>query len=143
MRKFKTLIFIFGLLALAGLAQAKHIHPEKYYQNKFAQGLKNAKTEVVAPDGTRCDILTPTHAVEADFAPKWGEAIGQALNYAMQFDKRAGILLILEEDGDYRHYIRVNSIVKHFKLPVDVYTISPPDGEKERKALTVRRGIGR
>ena len=35
------------------------------------------------PDGTRCDILTDTHAIEVDFADKWAEAIGQSLNYAM------------------------------------------------------------
>ena len=25
-------------------------------------------------DGTRCDILTSTHAIEVDFARKWAEA---------------------------------------------------------------------
>lgn len=43
--------------------------------------------EVVAPDGTRCDILTDEYAIEVDFANKWAEAIGQALNYAIQFNK--------------------------------------------------------
>ena len=38
--------------------------------------------EVVMKDGTRCDILTSTHAIEVDFAKKWAEAIGQSLNYA-------------------------------------------------------------
>ena len=44
--------------------------------------------EVVMKDGTRCDILTATHAIEVDFAKKWAEAIGQSLNYAMQTGKR-------------------------------------------------------
>lgn len=52
------------------------------------------------PDGTRCDIVTDTHAIEVDFADKWGEAIGQSLNYAFQSNKRAGILLILEKESD-------------------------------------------
>jgi hypothetical protein len=30
--------------------------------------------EVVMKDGTRCDILTATHAIEVDFAKKWAEA---------------------------------------------------------------------
>ena len=46
------------------------------------------------PDGTRCDILTDTHAIEVDFADKWAEAIGQSLNYAMQTGKKAGIVLV-------------------------------------------------
>lgn len=109
---------------------ARHVYPEKYYQSEYAKTLSNAETEVVAPDGTRCDILTNTHAIEVDFANKWGEAIGQSLNYALQFNKRAGILLILENPSDYKYYIRVNTIIKHFGLPIDVYTISPKNISK-------------
>ena len=109
------------------IAQAKHLHTEKFYQTQYAKTLAGAQTEVVAPDGTRCDILTSTHAIEVDFASKWGEAIGQSLNYALQFNRRAGILLILEGPTDYKYYVRVNSIVKHFNLPIDVYTIKPTD----------------
>jgi hypothetical protein len=35
------------------------------------------QVEVVLPDGTRCDCLTETHAIEFDFGRGWGEAIGQ------------------------------------------------------------------
>lgn len=111
---------------------ARHVYPEKYYQSEYAKTLSNAETEVVAPEGPRCDILTNTHAIEVDFANKWGEAIGQSLNYALQFNKRAGILLILENPSDYKYYIRVNTIIKHFGLPIDVYTISPKNVKKGR-----------
>ena len=37
--------------------------------------------EVVMKDGTRCDILTATHATEVDFAKKCAEA--QSLNYLL------------------------------------------------------------
>lgn len=121
MKKLLILFCLFFSLTIF----AKHIHPEKYYQNEYAKTLVNSQTEVVAPDGTRCDILTSTHAIEVDFAKKWGEAIGQSLNYALQLNRRAGILLILENASDYKYYVRVNSIIKHFNLPIDVYTISP------------------
>jgi len=75
------------------------------------------------PDGTRCDIVTDTHAIEVDFADKWAEAIGQSLNYAFQTNKRAGILLILENPKDERHLIRVQSIINHFDLPIDLMAI--------------------
>lgn len=75
------------------------------------------------PDGTRCDLVTETHAIEVDFADKWGEAIGQSLNYAFQSNKRAGIILILESESDARHLIRVNSIVRYYDLPIDVLAI--------------------
>jgi hypothetical protein len=108
------------LLLLPLLACAKQ--PESYYQDQFANEL-NGKTEVTAGDGTRCDILTENYAIEVDFARKWGEAIGQSLNYGFQFDRKAGILLILEKPSDIRHLIRVNSIIRHYDLPIKVWTI--------------------
>jgi len=46
---------------------------ERYYQEKFAREI-SGQVEVVMKDGTRCDILTATHAIEVDFARKWAEA---------------------------------------------------------------------
>ena len=51
--------------------------------------------EVVMNDGTRCDILTATHAIEVDFAKKWAEAIGQSLHYALHTGKRPAVALIV------------------------------------------------
>lgn len=110
------------LLALASSLSAARLNTEAHYQ-KIAAEKYNAQTEVHMPDGTRCDIVTETHAIEVDFADKWGEAIGQSLNYAFQANKRAGILLILESPSDEKHLIRVNSIIKHFNLPIDVLAI--------------------
>ena len=44
---------------------------ERYYQEKFAKEI-GGQVEVVMKDGTRCDILTSTHAIEVDFAKKVG-----------------------------------------------------------------------
>ncbi len=113
------------LLLLPFIVIAKHIHPERYYQKVFADSLANAKVEVIAPDKTRCDILTEEYAIEVDFAKKWAEAIGQSLNYSIQFNKKAGIVLILENSKDYKYYIRLNTIIKHFNLKIKVWTIKP------------------
>ena len=75
------------------------------------------------PDGTRCDIVTETHAIEVDFADKWAEAIGQSLNYSFQLNKKAGILLILESPKDERHLIRVQSVIEYYRLPIDALAI--------------------
>ena len=101
---------------------AERLNPESYYQ-KIAAEKYNGQTEVQMPDGTRCDIVTEKHAIEVDFADKWGEAIGQSLNYGFQSNKRAGILIILEHKDDEKHLIRINSIVRHFELPIDVLAI--------------------
>jgi hypothetical protein len=45
---------------------------ERYYQEKFAREI-GGQVEVAMKDGTRCDILTATHAIEVDFAKKWAE----------------------------------------------------------------------
>ena len=45
---------------------------ERFYQEKFAREI-GGQVEVVMKDGTRCDILTTTHAIEVDFAKKWAE----------------------------------------------------------------------
>lgn len=98
------------------------------YQDFYAS-LVNGRTEVTAGDGTRCDIVTDTHAIEVDLGDKWAEAIGQSLNYSFQFNKRAGILLVLENRDDYRHYLRVNSIVQHYQLPIDVTPLKVYEGD--------------
>lgn len=110
-----------ALLLLPLLSFAKQ--PESYYQDLFAAKV-GGQTEVTAGDGTRCDILTETHAIEVDFARKWGEAIGQSLNYGFQFERKAGILIILEKPSDRKHLIRINSIIRHYGLPIDVWEIA-------------------
>ena len=77
-------------------------YSESFYQEQYAKKLGGRK-EVTMPDGTRCDILTDTHAIEVDSADKWAEAIGQSLNYAMQTGKKAGIVLVLKDRGDEKH----------------------------------------
>ena len=122
----KLLIILF--LSMASVASAGRLQPERYYQ-KIAADKYDAEIEVYMPDGTRCDLVTEQHAIEVDFADKWGEAIGQSLNYSYQTNKRAGILLILESRTDEKHLIRVQSIIEHFKLPIDVLAIRAWESE--------------
>ena len=114
----KTLIVIL-LLAVASLASAG-VREERWYQDKWCT---DGRTEVVMPDGTRCDCLTDTHAIEFDFGKKWSEAIGQSLNYAMQTNRRAGVVMILTRPKDRQYWIRMNSIIQHFSLPIDAWAV--------------------
>lgn len=126
--------FLFGLIFFAAAYStfAGRLLPESSYQANFAKTIPNAQTEVVAPDGTRCDILTDEYAIEVDFADKWAEAIGQSLNYAIQFNKRAGIVLIIESQNDYKYVIRLNTIINHFKLPIKLWNIEPTEVIKNK-----------
>ncbi len=68
--------------------------------------------EYVLPDRTRVDCLTDEYAIEVDFAPKWAEAIGQAIYCAKMTGRKPGIVLILEEDKDQRYLNRLNRAVE-------------------------------
>lgn len=116
----KTLSIIAAfLLASITTMQAKRLNYERFYQD-IAAAKYDGKTEKRLPDGTRCDIVTATHAIEVDFADKWAEAIGQSLNYGFQTNLKSGILLILEDPSDERHLLKVQSVIQHYNLPIDV-----------------------
>ena len=111
------IIFLFPSQLLA-----KREHPEKWYQQKWCEAHKG-QVEVVLPDGTRCDCLMDTHAIEFDFGDHWSEAVGQSAYYAIQTGKKAGIVLILETMKDRKYWIRLNITIEHFNLPIDTWSI--------------------
>ena len=110
----KWILLIF--LSLPLLATAKN---ERFYQDQLCQG----KKEFVLSDRTRVDCLTSTHAIEYDFAPKWAEAIGQSLGYAFETNKKAGIVLIMRKKSDNKYWIKLNSIIDYYSLPVDTWKV--------------------
>jgi hypothetical protein len=115
--------------------------PERHYQDIFAAEV-GGRTEVAAGDGTRCDILTDSYAIEVDFARKWGEAIGQSLNYGFQFNRGAGIVLILEKPSDRKHLIRVNSIIQHYDLPIKVWEMRAYEQSSKPEPNNVSKASG-
>ena len=121
MRRLLIILFFIGLFFQAQ-AQAGHLHPEKYYQEKWCRA-HGGQAEVTMPDHTRCDCLTETHAIEFDFGNKWAEAIGQSLHYSFQTGKKPGIVLIVEDIKDQKYWIRLNSIIMHFGLGIDTWQI--------------------
>ncbi|GAA5482077.1 hypothetical protein [Haloferula sargassicola] len=94
-------------------------HPERWYQEKAAEKL-GGKMEVRVPDG-RVDIVTDEYAIEVEFASKWKNAIGQALWYAMQTNKKAGIVVIIKNAKDAGDAIRLESVIEHNRLPIRVW----------------------
>jgi len=61
---------------------AKRKYPEKWYQKKWCEEQKG-RVEVVLPDGTRCDCVTATHAIEFDLGSNWAEVI---ISISYRFD---------------------------------------------------------
>jgi hypothetical protein len=105
----KTGAILIGLLLMAAPIQAKHLHKEKEYQAAWCRG----ESEVKLPNGNRADCLTARYAVEIDFAAKYHEAIGQALDYADQTGKEPAILLIIETKKDWRYYQKAKTLANH------------------------------
>ncbi len=98
----KKLILTFLFILITLPVQAAHQYKEKDYQEvwcKQAEGI----TEYVLDDGARVDCLTDKYAIEFDFAPKWAEAVGQSLYYALKTGKKPSIVLILEKKIDKRY----------------------------------------
>ena len=116
-----SLILIIILMFPAPLL-AKREHPEKWYQRKWCEAHKG-QVEVVLPDGTRCDCVTETHAIEFDFGDNWAEAVGQSAYYSIQTNKKAAIVLILEIVTDRKFWIRLNTTIERFNLPIDTWII--------------------
>ena len=81
--------------------------------------------EVQLEEGPRVDCLTPTHAIEMDFARKWPEAIGQSLHYALLTNRKAGIVLILKSPGDTPHLEAAKRVIKNYDLPIDLWPLGP------------------
>lgn len=119
--KKKTVAMAMLLSLLPSLSFAGHDHPEKYYQEQWC--LDKGRLEYVLPDKTRCDCLTADHAVEVEYAGKWYEAIGQSLYYSLQTGKRSGIVLIIEKSDERKYWIRMNSTIEHFRLPIDTWSV--------------------
>ena len=120
----RNVIFAVILALIPSISLAARLHRESWYQARWCAE-QNGEMEVVMPDGTRCDCLTATHAVEFDFASKWAESIGQALLYASWSGKRGGIVLIIEKEKDLRYVERVNRVIAEFTLPIDTWTTRP------------------
>jgi hypothetical protein len=113
------MIRVIAIAATLAASRAAIAAPERYYQEKWCQGV----TEHVLHDRTRVDCLTETHAIEYDWGTKWAQSLGQSLGYAFETSKRAGIVLILEDKQDYKYWIKLNSIIEYYRLPIDTWKI--------------------
>ncbi len=98
-------------------------HKEMWYQVQWCKKYEG-KTEVTMTDRTRADCVTNSHAIEFDFANKWKESIGQALNYAFLTGKKAGIVLIVESAKDQQYIADLQNVIQYSGLPIDVWQTS-------------------
>jgi len=98
---------------------AVHIYLESVYRDSWCKG----ETEVRLSNGNRADCVTDEYAVEVEFASKYHEGIGQALDYADQTGKKPGILLIIETEKGLIYYNRLMPVAN--KYGIKVWQIKP------------------
>ena len=119
----KASLLLFILLHTSNLNSASR-PGEVWYQQVWCEG-RGGKIEQRLPDGRRVDCLTEHYAIEMDFASKWQEAIGQSLDYAMLTGKKAGVVLILNSESDQQHWDRLQRVVNHYQLPIQLWRLGP------------------
>lgn len=78
----------------------------------------------------RADLVTETHAYEIEFAPNWKEAIGQALWYGLQTNKKPGIVIIMKHQKEFTYVQQLVSALDYAELTdkIDVH-VYPLDFE--------------
>jgi len=114
----KTTTIFLLLLFLIGTAQAAHQNKEKEYQDAWCSKIKG-QTEYKLDDNARVDCLTEDYAIEFDFAPKWGESIGQALYYGLKTGKTPGVVLIMEnEANEGQFWARLKAVADKYKIQI-------------------------
>lgn len=109
-------------VALLVLAWSPRPHREAWYQKHWAEA-HGGQIEVRLADGARVDILTATEAIEVDFAPKWAEAVGQALYYGSQTERRPAVLLIQLRAGDAVYAERIRRTIQYYGLPLGLHLV--------------------
>jgi len=79
------------------------------------------QTEVVMDDGSRCDILNDTHAIEVDWANKWAEAPGQAVLYSIFTGKKPKVILLIKNRTAEKVYIlRCKLVCEKLNIEMEV-----------------------
>jgi len=81
--------------------------------------LYNDNNEYVA----RADIISDHTIYEVDFASKWQEGISQSLYYHILTNKYAGLVLIIEDESDYKYVDRAKYLINELSLPIRIFLI--------------------
>lgn len=116
------------LLLLAFSCEAKRLNSERHYQTLICARPALMEVTYYSPEGNpvgRVDCLTEHYAIEVDFADKWAEGIGQAYLYAAVFERRPGVVYIIEDANDCKHYEKVMVLLETLPQQLSVWLTGP------------------
>lgn len=109
---------------------AKRLYREAEYQKVWCEKRGGVMEYVIRSKarGTgRVDCMLPDMAVEVDFANKWHDCLGQALDYSAHTRKTAACLLIVEKDKDWKYVRRLRYTIQKKAPGTRTFTIKPED----------------
>ncbi len=121
MNKFKrTKIVLLSIISTAFFLIPNSIGCQitNYSENEvsdYIQTLIGGEREVSMTSG-RADLVHIDHAYEVEWANKWKESIGQCLWYALQLNKKPGIILLMRSKSDYKYFVQLNSTLEYSNL---------------------------
>ena len=117
MRKYIYLSLLVALL-IPSLVFAERLHPKRWYQERWcAKYFENDTVSV----SDQYDCLSDKYVIEFDYADMWYEAIGESLHYALQTGRKAGIVLIMENESDLKYWIKLKKTIEYYNLPIDIW----------------------
>jgi hypothetical protein len=113
---------------ITGLGQSPNWNENEHAD--FIQTLIGGEREFSVESG-RIDLLTDEYAFEVEWANKWKDAIGQAVWYGLQTNKKPGIILLLKSKEDYKYYIQLNSALTYANLNERIVVFLYPNDFRE------------
>lgn len=105
-------ILILFLMIFGTALQAQN---EAYYIELLNNAVFKGQTEVKVYGG-RADIVNEEFAIEVEWADHWKNAIGQSLWYALQTNKKPGIVVLMKSMSDRKYGIMLQSAIDYAGL---------------------------
>ncbi len=87
---------------------------DAWYVSEVAR-IMGGDTEV-RMEGGRADVVNETYAIEVEYAHLWKQSIGQSLWYALQLNKKPGIVLVMRTIEDRRYGLMLQSALDYAGL---------------------------
>jgi len=82
-------------------------------------------------NGGRVDLVVDSLAIEIEWAKNWQESIGQSLWYSLNTNKKPAIILLMNDENDYKYYLRLNTTLEYVGLQKELKVfLFPKDFEQ-------------
>ena len=116
--------WVLFLAPVLSYAQTNKLQEKDY--SDYIQQLIGGEREYKVHSG-RVDLLTEEYAFEIEWAGKWKESIGQSLWYALQTNRKPGIILIRRSSNEYKYFQMLNSTLEFSGLNDKIKVFLFPD----------------